>query len=109
MTENRITKERDLKRGLIIATVVTMTCTTIIGILSVYFWGDFQITFISVMALFLILWILFKVFLAWKHYRDGNMQLAVKSRKSMLLLSIIPLAGFLFFTVFMLLLVVGRY
>ncbi len=109
MTENGLSKDSDLKRGLIIATVATLICTTIIGILSVYFWGGFQITYVSVLAMFLILWILFKVFSTWKYFRDGDMKLAVKSRNSMLSISIIPLVGLLFFILFLLLFVVGRY
>ena len=62
MTENGIPKDSNFKRGLIIATVVTLTCTIIIGIFSVYFWGDFQITFVSVLALFLILLIFTRYF-----------------------------------------------
>ena len=109
MTDNGISKDGDLKIGLIIATIASLICTTITGILSVFFWGGFQISFVSVLAMFLILWILSHVFSTWKYYREGNMQLAVKSRNAMLAISVIPLVGFLFLALFMLLFVVGRY
>ncbi len=108
MTENGISKDSDLKRGLIIATVATLICTTITGILSILAYG-FQINCLTVLAMFLVLWILFYVFSTWKYYREGNMQLAVKSRNAMLAISIIPLVGILFFILFMLLFVVGKY
>ena len=109
MTENGIPKDSDLKRGLIIATAASLICTTITGVLSLFFWGEFKISVVSVLAMFLILWIFYYVFSTWKYYREGNMQLAEKSRNAMLTISIIPLVGFLFFTIFMLLFVVGRY
>ena len=88
MTENGKTEDSDLKRGLIIATVITVICTIISGCLSITVF-QLEVNVVSVLAMILILCIPFLVFSTWKHYREGNMQLAVKSRNSMLSISII--------------------